>query len=72
MAKSAENDEILTRKEAAQLLKLPLRTLDYLVATNQIPYSRVGRRGVRFRRSRLMQHLGEREYVEYRLKRRDR
>ncbi len=72
MAKQSTDDEILTRKEAAELLKIHLRTLDYLVATNQIPYSRVGRRGVRFRRSRLMQHLGEREYVEYRLKRRDR
>jgi excisionase family DNA binding protein len=58
-------DEILTRREAAELLKLPGRTLDYLVGTNQIPFSRVGKRSVRFRRTRLMEYLKEREGIEY-------
>jgi len=56
-------DEILTRKEVAEMLKLPRRTLDYLVATGQIPFSRIGKRSVRFSRSRLMQWLGEREGI---------
>jgi excisionase family DNA binding protein len=60
------NDEVLTGKEAAEMLKLPKRTLDYLVATNQIPYSRIGKRSVRFSRSRLLGFLREREGIEYR------
>jgi excisionase family DNA binding protein len=62
-------DEILTRAEAAELLKLPKRTLDYLVSTNQIAFSRIGKRSVRFTRSRLMEWLAEREGIEYRLSR---
>lgn len=58
-------DEILTRKEAAEMLKLPKRTLDYLVGTGQVPFSRVGKRSVRFRRLRLMEWLKEREGIEY-------
>jgi len=69
MAQIAVQDEILNRKEAAEMLKVPQRTLDYLVATGQVPFSRVGRRSVRFTRSRLMDWLREREGVEYRLPR---
>jgi len=61
--------EILTRKEAAGVLKMPLRTLDHLVRTNQIPYSRLGKRSVRFSEDRLMAWLREREGVEFRLNR---
>ena len=60
-------DAILTRKEAAEMLKLPKRTLDYLVGTSQIPFSRLGKRNVRFSRSRLMEWLRERENVEFRI-----
>jgi excisionase family DNA binding protein len=60
-------DAILTRKEAAEMLKLPRRTLDYLVGTSQIPFSRLGKRNVRFSRSRLMEWLRERENVEFRI-----
>jgi excisionase family DNA binding protein len=67
--KAFANDEILTRSEAAELLKLPLRTLDYLVATGQIPFTRIGKRSVRFSRARLMEWFREREGIEYRLKR---
>lgn len=62
-------DEILTRGEAADLLKLPKRTLDYLVGTGQIPFARIGKRSVRFTRLRLLEWLSEREGVEYRLSR---
>ena len=58
MARETTNDEILTRNEVAEMLKLPKRTLDYLVATGQIPYSRIGKRSVRFTRSRLMEWVG--------------
>ncbi len=60
-------DAILTRKEAAEMLKLPRRTLDYLVGTSQIPFSRLGKRNVRFSLSRLMEWLRERENVEFRI-----
>jgi excisionase family DNA binding protein len=62
-------DEILTRGEAAELLKLPKRTLDYLVGTGQIPFARIGKRSVRFTRTRFLEWLSEREGVEYRLPR---
>ena len=62
-------DEILTRAETAELLKLPKRTLDYLVSTGQIPFARIGKRSVRFTRSRLLEWLSEREGIEYRLPR---
>jgi len=58
--------EILTRVEASDMLKLRLRTLDYLVQTGQIPFSRIGKRCVRFSRARLLQYLVDREGVEFR------
>ena len=39
--------KVLTRKEVADLLKLSTRTIDFLVASKQIPHKRVGR-SVRF------------------------
>jgi excisionase family DNA binding protein len=62
-------DEILIRPEVSKMLKIPGRTLDYLVATGQIPYSRIGKRSVRFSKRRLLKWLQERENVEYRLPR---
>ena len=61
-------DEILTRNEVADFLKIPKRTIDYLVSTQQIPFFRVGKRGVRFSRERLMEWSREREGVEFRHK----
>ena len=69
MAQTLVSDEILNRKEASEMLKIPQRTLDYLVATGQIPFSRVGKRSVRFTRSRLLEWLKEREGIAYRLPR---
>lgn len=57
--------EFLTRKEAAELLKMPMRTLDYLVGTNQIPFARLGKRMVRFSETRLKEWFREREGIEY-------
>jgi excisionase family DNA binding protein len=59
------DSNILTRKEAAELLRLPARTLDYLVCTKQIPFSRIGKRNVRFSRKRLEEWFKERESIEY-------
>jgi excisionase family DNA binding protein len=68
METNKNQGEVLTRQEAAEMLKLPQRTLDYLVGTGQIPFSRVGKRSVRFSRSRLMEWLREREGLEYRMR----
>ena len=57
--------ETLTRKEAAELLKLNPKTLDYFVRTSQIPFSRLGKRCVRFDKARLERWFHEREMVEY-------
>ena len=59
-------EEILTRSEVAEFFKIPIRTIDYLVSTQQIPFFRVGKRGVRFSRNRLMEWSREREGVEFR------
>jgi excisionase family DNA binding protein len=58
--------EILTRKEVSAFLKMSVRTIDYLVGTNQIPFSRIGKRGIRFQKSRLENWLEEREGIEFR------
>lgn len=58
--------EILTRKEVSEIFKLPVRTVDYLVQTDQIPFSRLGKRSVRFSRDRLSTWFKDREGVEYR------
>lgn len=58
-------NEVLTRKEPAEFLRLPVKTLDYYVATNAVPYSRLGTKNVRFLRSRLIEHLHEVEGKEY-------
>ena len=58
--------EFLTRQEVSERLKIPLRTVDYLVCTNQIPFSRVGKRSVRFSSTRLEEWFVEREGVKFR------
>ena len=62
--------DIMTKKDVAKEFKLTLRTVDNLVSTGQIPFSRVGKRSVRFDRNRLREWFREREGVEYRLPRR--
>jgi excisionase family DNA binding protein len=68
MAEENTSKEIMTRSDVAEEFQFPLRTVDYLVSTNQIPYARIGKRSVRFSRSRLMEWLRERENIEYRIK----
>lgn len=64
-------DEFLKRGDVAELFKIPVSTIDYLVVTGQIPFSRLGKRSVRFERARLLEWFRGREKVEYRLPRRD-
>jgi excisionase family DNA binding protein len=58
--------EIWTRKEASEKLKIPIKTIDYLVSTGQIPFSRLGKRSVRFSSTRIEQWFIEREGIEFR------
>ncbi len=64
-----DEQEIMNRDETGKFLSTNRKTVDYLVSTNQIPYSRIGKRLIRFKRSRLLAWLDEREGVEYRLPR---
>jgi len=57
--------QLLTREEACERLRLSRSTLDYLVATGQVPYVRLGKRNVRFREDRLQAWLEGRENVPY-------
>jgi excisionase family DNA binding protein len=57
--------EVLTRDQTATLLQVPKRTIDYWVSVNEIPYSRLGKRCVRFRLSRLLSWMEERENIAY-------
>ena len=61
--------EILTKKEAAELIKISDATMNYLISTGQIPFIRIGKRGVRFSKKRLEEWFMEREGIEFRLKR---
>jgi excisionase family DNA binding protein len=58
--------EVWKRKETSEKLKIPVKTLDYLVSTGQIPFSRIGKRSVRFQSNRIEEWLIEREGVEFR------
>ena len=48
--------KIFTRKEVAAILRLSVRTVDYLVASGQIPHRRIGR-SVRFSESALQRWM---------------
>jgi excisionase family DNA binding protein len=59
-------DEILTKPEAAELLKVSESTVSWLVRSNQLPFSRIGKRLVRFSRNRLLEYMAERESISAR------
>jgi len=58
-------EEIFTRKGLAEWTKTPIRTIDYLVATSQIPYIRWGKRGIRFIKEDVIEHMRNRSGVAY-------
>jgi hypothetical protein len=64
--------DVLCRGEASEMLKIPLGTLDYLVSTSEypgnpwdLPFSRLGRRIIRFSRKRLQMWLDRSEGRPY-------
>ena len=59
-------EKFLRRQDVSKLLQIPLRTIDYLVGTGQIPFSRIGKRSVRFSKERIQEWFKEREGVEFR------
>ena len=59
----------LTRREVSDLLHIPLRSLDYLVRRGEIPFSRIGRRSVRFDPERLDEWFRSREGISYHIAR---
>ena len=62
-------DEVFKTKDVSNFLKVPVKTIQYLVNTGQIPFSRISKRGVRFSKNRIMEWFNSREGVEYCLKR---
>ena len=65
------DETVMDRAGAAEFLKSNLRTIDYLVSSKQIPYSRLGKRMVRFRKDRLLDWLESRENVEFKMPRKN-
>ena len=58
--------EIWNRQDVANFFKMSIRTVDFLVATDQIPFSRLGKRSVRFDREELEKWFRNRQGIEYR------
>lgn len=56
--RSADNDKLLTRKEAAAYLKVHVDTVSSLVTSGQLRKSNVGR-NLKFRKSDLDQYLDD-------------
>jgi len=54
-------DRILSKAEVAEYLKVSPRSVDAWVRLGTIPFSRVGKRAVRFRESAIDRWLAERE-----------
>ena len=48
--------KVLTRPEAAELLRISIRTLDYWVKTGQVPHKKIGR-SIRFSEKALERWL---------------
>jgi excisionase family DNA binding protein len=53
------NPEILTPDEVAEFLRVSRRTINYLVAAKALPFVRIGRRVVRFKRHAVTKWLRE-------------
>jgi len=58
--------DVMKRQTVAEYLDLPISTLDYLVQTGQIPFSRIGKRTVRFDKAEIDTWFKNRAGVEYR------
>ena len=49
--------EFLTKSQVADLLRVSRRTVDNMLARQQLPFYRINRRLLRFRREDIMEHL---------------
>ena len=56
--------EFLTKQDVAKKYKLSLKTVDYLVTSNQIPFMRISKRLVRFDSGKLEKFFKERENLK--------
>jgi excisionase family DNA binding protein len=57
--KSHGKGEILTPDEVAKLLRVSRRTINHLVAAKAIPFVRIGKRTIRFKRDAVMKWFRE-------------
>jgi excisionase family DNA binding protein len=51
--------EILTPTDVAEILRVSRRKLNQLVAANEIPFVRIGKRRIRFRRDAVLKWFRE-------------
>jgi excisionase family DNA binding protein len=51
--------EILTPDDVAEILRVSRRKLDQLVAANEIPFVRIGKRRIRFKREAVLKWFRE-------------
>ena len=58
--------EILKRDDVAALLQIHSRTVDHLVYTGQIPFSRIGKRNVRFDKDAVIRWFRSRQGIPFR------
>jgi len=49
--------DLMTRKEVAEYFGMSIRTIDYLVASKQLPFFRIGPRLIRFSKTKIKEHL---------------
>lgn len=57
--------EILLKNEVCEKYRISPKTMDYLIASKQIPYHRIGKRGLRFCSEELKQWFKQSAMVEY-------
>jgi excisionase family DNA binding protein len=58
--------EILTPNEVAEVLRVSRRKINQLVAEGQIPFIRIGKRRIRFKREAIMKWFREQHTTEKR------
>ena len=56
---SHSKPEVLTADEVAEILRLSRRKINQLVAADEIPFVRIGKRRIRFSREAIMKWFAE-------------
>jgi excisionase family DNA binding protein len=57
--------EVIKRDDVAKLLQIHPRTVDHLIFTGQIPYSRIGKRNVRFDKAEVIRWFKSRSGIPF-------